>query len=63
MYFMWIQIGTWKVRTFLPQHKITVEVTDVKGLILNYDKIILLLLCKVSKGISSISTINDQCPE
>jgi hypothetical protein len=61
---MWIQIGTWKVRTFLTQHKITVGVTDENGLFLNYDKIILLLLCKVSKGISSvILTINDQCPE
>jgi hypothetical protein len=48
----------------LPQYNITVEVTDENGLILNYDKIILLLLCKVSKGISSmISTINYQCPE
>jgi len=61
---MWIQLGTWKVRTCLPQHKITVEVTDENGLVLNYNKIILLLFYKVSKGISSmISTINDQCPE
>jgi len=61
---MWIQIGTWKVRTFLPQHKITIEVTNENGLVLNYNKIILLLLYKFSKGISSmISTINDQCPE
>lgn len=58
---MWIQIGVWKVRTFLPQNS---ELTDDNGLILNYDKIILLLLCKVSKGTSSmISTTNDECPD
>jgi hypothetical protein len=61
---MWIQTGVWKVRIFLPQNKINAEVTDENDLILNYDKIILLLLCKVSKGISSlISTTNDDCPE
>jgi len=43
---------------------LTVEITDENSLVLNYDKIILLLLCKISKGISSmLSTINDQCPE
>lgn len=48
---MWIQIGAWKVRTVLPQNG---ELTDDNGLILNYDKIILLLLYKVSKGISNM---------